>query len=524
MSKKPILTAAEAASWVEDGVTISTSGFVASQMPEALNKALEQRFLETGSPKNLTLFYAAAQGNRDGSGADHFAHEGMLKRVVGGHYNMVPELGKLIIANKLEAYNLPQGTLSQLFRDVAAHKLGTLTHVGLNTFADPRIEGGKLNSVTTEDIVEVVEVLGQERLLYKAIPVDIAFIRGSIADENGNVTLEHECCTNEATSIAQAAKNAQTTQAVEFTGDSSALKLNVAYGAAHGTKCFTEAYAVVKDDTIIAAYVDEFQFVDSAAGLNVVPNSDVADGFAAGYAEGKALAFAHGFNIRYQQIVPPAGVDVFMAAPKGPGHTVRSTYVAGKGVPCLVAVEQDATGHAYQTALAYIAGIGGARAGVMETTFHDETETDLFGEQTVLCGGVVDLMRCGFEVLVEAGYEPENAYFECIHEMKLIIDLINKGGVAAMNYSISDTAEFGEYVSGPRVIPHEETKARMRAVLADIQDGTFAGKWIAENKNGRTFFNSKRAQLKKHQMEIVGGELRKNMIWGGDSDLDTASN
>ena len=240
--------------------------------------------------------------------------------------------------------------------------------------------------------------------------------------------------------------------------------------------------------------------------------------------EGKALAFAHGFNIRYQQIVPPAGVDVFMAAPKGPGHTVRSTYVAGKGVPCLVAVEQDATGKAYQIALAYIAGIGGARAGVMETTFHDETETDLFGEQTVLCGGVVDLMRCGFEVLVEAGYEPENAYFECIHEMKLIIDLINKGGVAAMNYSISDTAEFGEYVSGPRVIPHEETKARMRAVLSDIQDGTFAGKWIAENKNGRCFFNSKRQQLKKHQMELVGEELRKNMIWGGDKDLDTASN
>ena len=234
--------------------------------------------------------------------------------------------------------------------------------------------------------------------------------------------------------------------------------------------------------------------------------------------EGKALAFAHGFNIRYQQIVPPAGVDVFMAAPKGPGHTVRSTYVNGKGVPCLVAVEQNATGNAYKLALAYIAGIGGARAGVMETTFHDETETDLFGEQTVLCGGVVDLMRCGFEVLVEAGYEPENAYFECIHEMKLIIDLINKGGVAAMNYSISDTAEFGEYVSGPRVIPHEETKARMRAVLSDIQDGTFAGKWIAENKNGRTFFNSKRAQLKKHQMELVGDELRRNMIWGGDKE------
>lgn len=207
MSKKPIITAAEAAAWVQDGDTISTSGFVASQMPELLNKALEQRFLESGAPRDLTLFYAAAQGNRDGSGADHFAHEGMLKRVVGGHYNMVPELGKLIIANKLEAYNLPQGTLSQLFRDTAAHKVGTLTHVGLNTFADPRVEGGKLNSITTEDIVEVVEVLGQERLLYKAIPVDIAFIRGSIADENGNVTLQHECCTNEATSIAQAAKN-----------------------------------------------------------------------------------------------------------------------------------------------------------------------------------------------------------------------------------------------------------------------------------------------------------------------------
>ena len=171
---------------------------------------------------------------------------------------------------------------------------------------------------------------------------------------------------------------------------------------------------------------------------------------------GKALAFAHGFNIRYQQITPPADVDVFMAAPKGPGHTVRSQYVAGKGVPCLIAVEQNATGKAYDIALAYIAGIGGARAGIMETTFHDETETDLFGEQAVLCGGVVELMKLGFETLVEAGYEPENAYFECIHEMKLIIDLINKGGVAMMNYSISDTAEYGEYVSGPRVLPYEE--------------------------------------------------------------------
>jgi ketol-acid reductoisomerase len=243
---------------------------------------------------------------------------------------------------------------------------------------------------------------------------------------------------------------------------------------------------------------------------------------------GKAIAFAHGFNIRYQQIVPPADVDVFMAAPKGPGHTVRSQYVAGKGVPCLVAVEQDASGRALEIALAYIAGIGGARAGIMETTMHDETETDLFGEQTVLCGGVVDLMQCGFEVLCEAGYAPENAYFECIHEMKLIIDLINKGGVAAMNYSISDTAEYGEYVSGPRVLPHDIVKANMRAVLSDIQDGTFAGKWIAENKNGRTFFNSKRAMLAKHPMEIVGQQLRENMLWkdsaDGDKGLDSASN
>ena len=240
--------------------------------------------------------------------------------------------------------------------------------------------------------------------------------------------------------------------------------------------------------------------------------------------KGNAIAFAHGFNIRYKQIQAPEGVDIFMAAPKGPGHTVRSTYVAGKGVPCLVAVEQDATGKCQDIALAYIAGIGGARAGIMQTTMNEETETDLFGEQTVLCGGVVDLMRCGFEVLVEAGYQPENAYFECIHEMKLIIDLINKGGVGAMNFSISDTAEFGEYVSGPRVIPHEETKARMREVLSDIQDGTFAGRWIAENKNGRTFFNSKRDQLARHQMEVVGAELREAMLWKNDTDLDSASN
>ena len=204
MAKKPIITAEEAALWVEDGMTISTSGFVGSGMPEALNTALENRFLETGHPVDLTLMFGAAQGARDGSGGDHYAHEGMLKRVIAGHYNLNPVLGKLINENKCEAYNLPQGTIAELFRDIAAHKLGTLTHVGLNTFPDPRLEGGKMNARTTEDIVELVEVLGEERLLYKARPINVAFIRGTTADENGNMTMEHECCTTEATSIAQA--------------------------------------------------------------------------------------------------------------------------------------------------------------------------------------------------------------------------------------------------------------------------------------------------------------------------------
>ena len=279
-----------------------------------------------------------------------------------------------------------------------------------------------------------------------------------------------------------------------------------------GFEVLTVAEATKKADIIMILINDEAQA--DMYRKDIAPN----------LTEGKAIAFAHGFNIRYKQIVPPANVDVFMAAPKGPGHTVRSQYVAGKGVPCLVAVEQNATGKAYDIALAYIAGIGGARAGILETTMNEETETDLFGEQTVLCGGLVDLMRCGFETLVEAGYAPENAYFECIHEVKLIVDLINKGGVAAMNFSISDTAEYGEYVSGPRVLPYEQTKANMKAVLTDIQDGTFAGKWIAENKNGRTFFNSKRAQLAKHPMEVVGKELREKMLWKNDADLDTASN
>ena len=279
-----------------------------------------------------------------------------------------------------------------------------------------------------------------------------------------------------------------------------------------GLKVMTVADAAKWGDIVMILVNDEVQA--EVYKKDIAPNLEA----------GNMLMFAHGFNIHFKQIVPSKDIDVVMIAPKGPGHTVRSTYVAGKGVPCLIAVEQNATGDAYKLGLAYAAGIGGSRGGVMETTFQDETETDLFGEQVVLCGGVVELMKLGFETLVEAGYEPENAYFECIHEMKLIIDLINKGGVAAMNYSISDTAEYGEYVSGTRILPYEETKKNMKAVLKDIQDGVFAGNWIAENKNGRTFFNAKRAQLAKHQMETVGAELRKNMIWGGDTDLDTASN
>ena len=280
-----------------------------------------------------------------------------------------------------------------------------------------------------------------------------------------------------------------------------------------GFKVYTAAEAAKQADIIMILINDEKQA--KLYKEDIEPNLE----------EGNMLMFAHGFNIHFGTIVPPKNVDVTMIAPKAPGHTVRSEYQAGKGTPCLVAVEQDYTGKALDRALAYGLGIGGARAGVLETTFRTETETDLFGEQAVLCGGVCALMQAGFETLVEAGYDPRNAYFECIHEMKLIIDLINKGGVAAMNYSISDTAEFGEYVSGPRVLPYEETKKNMKAVLNDIQDGTFAGRWIAENKSfGRTFFNSKRAQLAKHQMEIVGEELRRNMIWGGDKDLDTASN
>lgn len=231
--------------------------------------------------------------------------------------------------------------------------------------------------------------------------------------------------------------------------------------------------------------------------------------------EGKALCFAHGFNIHFKQIVPPANVDVFMIAPKGPGHTVRSEYVEGKGVPCLVAIEQNYTGKALDIALAYALGIGGARAGVLETTFKCETETDLFGEQAVLCGGVTALMKAGFETLCEAGYDPQNAYFECIHEMKLIVDLIYRGGFGFMRYSISDTAEYGDYQIGNRIIT-EETKQEMKKVLKEIQDGTFASAWIAENNNGRAHFNAKRRLEAEHPLEQVGAELRKMYSWSDE--------
>jgi ketol-acid reductoisomerase len=225
----------------------------------------------------------------------------------------------------------------------------------------------------------------------------------------------------------------------------------------------------------------------------------------------KTLAFAHGFNIHFGQIRPPEDVNVVMIAPKGPGHTVREQYKAGAGVPCLVAVHQDA-GDARRLALAYAAAIGGARAGVLETTFKEETETDLFGEQAVLCGGVSALMKAGYEVLVEAGYQPESAYFEVMHEMKLIIDLVNRGGLSFMRYSISDTAEYGDYVTGPKIIT-EDTKNTMRQVLRDIQTGKFAKDWISENQVNRPFFNRMRDIEAQHPIEQIGKELRSMMPW-----------
>ena len=239
---------------------------------------------------------------------------------------------------------------------------------------------------------------------------------------------------------------------------------------------------------------------------------------------GTALAFAHGLNIHFNLIEPRPDIDVFMIAPKGPGHTVRSEYQRGGGVPCLIAIAQDASGNAHEVALSYASAIGGGRAGVIETTFREECETDLFGEQAVLCGGLVELIRAGFETLVEAGYAPEMAYFECLHEVKLIVDLIYEGGIANMNYSISNTAEYGEYVTGPRIIT-AETKAEMKRVLTEIQDGTFTRNWMLENKVSQTGFKAIRRRNADHQIERVGEQLRAMMPWIGKNKLvDRARN
>ncbi|MFZ5823179.1 MAG: ketol-acid reductoisomerase [Bacillota bacterium] len=227
---------------------------------------------------------------------------------------------------------------------------------------------------------------------------------------------------------------------------------------------------------------------------------------------GNAIAFGHGFAIHFGQVAPPKDVDVFMIAPKGPGHLVRRQYKEGQGVPCLMAIHQDATGQCRDIALAWAKGIGGTRAGVIETTFREECESDLFGEQTVLCGGVTQLVKYGFETLTEAGYAPEIAYFECLHELKLIVDLMYEGGMASMRYSISDTAEYGDYVSGPRVIG-PEVKERMKQLLGEIQNGTFAKDWILENQVGRPRFTAMRRQNQEHQIEVVGAQLREMMAW-----------
>ena len=275
-----------------------------------------------------------------------------------------------------------------------------------------------------------------------------------------------------------------------------------------GFEVYTAAEAAKKADIIMILINDELQ--SKMYKESIEPNLEA----------GNMLMFAHGFNIHFNQIVPPADVDVTMIAPKGPGHTVRSEYQAGKGVPCLVAVHQDATGKALELALAYSLAIGGARAGVLETTFRTETETDLFGEQAVLCGGVCALMQAGFETLVEAGYDPRNAYFECIHEMKLIVDLIYQSGFAGMRYSISNTAEYGDYVTGPKIIT-EDTKKAMKKILSDIQDGTFAKDFLLDmsEAGGQVHFKAMRKIAAEHPSEVVGEEIRKLYSWNGEDKL-----
>lgn len=277
---------------------------------------------------------------------------------------------------------------------------------------------------------------------------------------------------------------------------------------AQGLKVMTSAEAAKVADIIMILINDEKQ-----AALykeSIEPN----------LTEGKTLAFAHGFNIHFGCIKPPKNVNVIMIAPKGPGHTVRSEYQAGKGVPCLIAVEQDATGDAWDLGLAYALGIGGARAGVLETTFRTETETDLFGEQAVLCGGVCALMQAGYETLVEAGYDPRNAYFECIHEMKLIVDLIYQSGFAGMRYSISNTAEYGDYITGPKIIT-EDTKKAMKKILSDIQDGSFAKDFLLDmsSAGAQVHFNAMRKKASEHPSEVVGADIRKLYSWSDEDKL-----
>ena len=273
-----------------------------------------------------------------------------------------------------------------------------------------------------------------------------------------------------------------------------------------GFEVYTAAEASKKADVIMILINDEKQA--AMYKESIAPN----------LRPGMMLMFAHGFAIHFGQIVPPKDVDVTMIAPKAPGHTVRSEYQRGRGTPCLVAVYQDATGKAMDMALAYGQGIGGARAGILETTFKVETETDLFGEQAVLCGGVCALMKAGFETLVEAGYAPENAYFECVHEMKLIVDLIYESGFAGMRYSISNTAEYGDYITGPKIVT-DETKKAMKKILSDIQDGTFAKDWLTENQVGCPHFNAMRKNEADQPLEKVGSELRKLYSWNDTDKL-----
>ena len=290
-------------------------------------------------------------------------------------------------------------------------------------------------------------------------------------------------------------------------GSSSAPKAEAA-----GFKVMNVADASAWGDVVMMLTPDELQADIYAADI------------AANIRPGAALAFAHGLNVHFNLIEPRSDIDVFMVAPKGPGHTVRGEYVKGGGVPCLLAIHQDASGNAHDIGLSYACGVGGGRSGIIETTFQEECETDLFGEQVVLCGGLVELIRAGFETLTEAGYAPEMAYFECLHEVKLIVDLIYEGGIANMNYSISNTAEYGEYVTGPRIIT-EETKAEMKRVLEDIQSGRFTRDWMLENKVRQTSFKATRRRNAEHPIEAVGDNLRSMMPWIGSNRLvDKAKN